>query len=127
MLGVKYQHGAKCDDINIVPESIDCSGLVKRCYRYVKLALPDGSQNQFNDTVSTDNPKMADLAFMAHDANINKIYHVGLVYDEKFIIEAREFDGRDWTGKVCLRERTAWEKYKNFAGYRCHKKLSNLK
>ena len=123
LIGVPYKLGGKWDDISKPPETLDCSGLVSGLYKLLKLSIPDGSQNQFNYTIATTTPKIGDICFMGRDKDITKIYHCGILFSEKDIIEAREFDGREWTGKVCLRQRNYWEEWKNFVGYRCHPKL----
>jgi len=115
--------GKLIKNYHVLPVSLDCSGLVEGVYRKVGLNMPDGTQNQFNITLSTDNPRPGDLCFFGHDKDITKIYHVGMVYSDSEVIEAREPDGREWTGKVTLRGRPIWEKWKNFCGYRVHPKL----
>lgn len=111
-------------DLNKPPESLDCSGLVEGVFRYAGLKMPHGSQQQFDFTVYADAPQPGDLAFFRKDKGKGRVYHVGIVFDEKFMIEARDKDSREWTGKVCLRERSAWENYANFAGYRRHPDLA---
>lgn len=110
-----------------LPKFLDCSGLTNGVYAFVGLKLPHGSQNQYNYTFLQDNPKPGDLVFFGHDANPTKIYHVGLVYNDEYVIEAREFDPNASfkTGAVILRPRMKWENYKNFCGYRSHPKLIN--
>ena len=124
-LDVQYELGSEWVDYSRTPEKLDCSELVEGCYNIAKLTMKDGSQNQYDFTVPIVNPKFGDLAFMGKDmGNSKKIYHVGIVFDDKYIIEARAFDGRPWTGKVCLREKVYWENWRNFAGYRSHPKLA---
>lgn len=123
LIDIPYKMGAEWTDFSKLPKELDCSELVEGVYRIMKLQIPDGSQNQFNFTIATETPKIGDLCFFGRDKDITKIYHVGILYSDKEIIEARDFDGRDWTGKVILRERKAWENWKNFCGYRSHPKL----
>lgn len=113
-------------DMSKLPPNLDCSGLTHGVYRKCGIKLPHGSLNQFNFTVAVNAPAVGDLAFFGKEGNINKVYHVGMVFDNDFIIEARDYDkGRDFkTGEVILRGRMFWERYKpNFLGYRSHPKL----
>ena len=125
LLGVKYYFGAEWSVLDLIPESLDCSEMVEGLYNLHKLKMPDGSQNQFDFTVPTPNPKIGDLAFFGRSAKPNQIYHVGMVFDPIYIIEARGFQPEaDFeTGKVILRPRLKWEAYGNFCGYRAHPKL----
>lgn len=122
----KWTGRGKWLDLTKLPASLDCSGLTTGVYQKNGLKLVNGAQFQFNETMAIpkENKKPGDLAFFGHDRDITKIYHVGMVYDDKFILEAREYDGRDWTGKVLLREIPYWENWKNFVGYRAHTKLA---
>lgn len=125
LLGIPYKFGAEWIDYSKPPAEIDCSELVEGVYRINGLKMPDGSQNQYNFTLATETPQMGDLGFFGRDGDINKVYHVGMVYDGDFFIEARGFDPKRnfETGKVILRHRAAWERFNNFLGYRSHSKL----
>lgn len=123
LIGIPYEFGAEWTDYLKPPATLDCSEMAEGIFHLVGLKLPDGSQNQYNFTIKAEKPEPGDLAFFGKGGDPGKIYHVGILYDEKNIIEARAFDGREWTGKVCLREKQNWENYKNFCGYRCHPKL----
>lgn len=124
-LGVKYKFGAEWTDLSKIPERIDCSEFVEGVFKKVGLKMPDGSQNQYNFTMLTENPKPGDLAFFGYDQNPTEIYHVGIVYDDKNIIEARAFDAKCAfkTGEVILRPIDKWRNYQNFCGFRSHPKL----
>lgn len=136
LLGITYRKAenevekslmiGKWMDLTELPVYLDCSGLTNGVCRKVGLPFPHGSQNQFNFTIATQFPKMGDFAFFGHDGDITKVYHVGMVYDDLFMIEARgkQEDSNFETGKVILRPKIRWEKYKpNFLGYRKHPKL----
>src|SRR3990167_8285932 len=124
LLGIKYEFGSEWTDYSVIPESIDCSELIEGIYKINKLDMPDESQNQYNFTVLTQSPFFGDLAFFGRSKDSAKVYHVGMVYDSDYIIEARAYDPSVSfpTGKVILRFRKAWENYKNFLGYRTHPK-----
>jgi len=109
-------------DLTKLPTSLDCSGLASGICHKGGLKFPEGSQNQLNFTIATTTPKPGDFAFFGKDKNINDVYHVGMVLDQVFMIEARAKDttASFETGKVILRPRVNWENWKNFLGYRCH-------
>jgi len=124
LLDIPYEFGALWKDVDKPPETLDCSEMVKGVYRHFLLKMPDGSQNQFDFTVSAATPQDADLAFFGREANPKMIYHVGLVYGDH-ILEARGYQPNSSfkTGRVILRPKTAWIHYKNFCGFRAHPKL----
>jgi cell wall-associated NlpC family hydrolase len=127
-LGVPYYLGAEWVDLTKIPDSLDCSELVENCYLISGLRMPDGSQSQFNFSIPipSDTIKRADLAFFGKGGDTSKVYHVGMVFDDKNIIEARGHqEGADFeTGKVILRPINKWINYKpNFLGFRRHVKL----
>lgn len=125
LLGIKYEFGAEWANYAELPETLDCSEMIEGIFKINKLDIPDGSQNQYNFTISTNAPIIGDLAFFGRGKDNSKVYHVGMVYDDKYIIEARAYqpEASFPTGKVILRDRSAWENYKNFLGYRTHPKL----
>ena len=134
-LGISYAEGktqadfdagvGQWRDLSKLPATLDCEGLVRGCYLKAGLKMPEGSQHQFDFTVATASPKIGDLAFFGHGKNILQIYHVGLVYDDSRIIEARflQPESNFETGKVILRPRGNWVMFANFCGYRSHPKL----
>jgi len=124
--GIKYEYGAEWTDYSKPPETLDCSEKIEGEFKIAGLFIPDGAQAQYNFTQPTETPQPGDLVFFGKSRDINQIYHVGLVFDEENISEARGFqpDSSFETGKVILRPRKAWEAYKNFVGYRTHPKLA---
>lgn len=125
LLGVKYGFGAEWTDLSKVPEELDCSELVEGVFSKAGVRIPDGSQAQFNFCKPVQIGRPGDLAFFGKSKDPMQVYHVGIVFDQDFMIEARAHEpGRDWTGKVTRRERKAWEGYKNFLGYRQHPDLA---
>src|SRR3990167_264763 len=126
LLGVKYEFGSEWSDITKLPEALDCSELTEGTYHQNGLKMPDGSQSQFLFTIPTGTPLPGDLGFFGRGGNPAQVYHVGMVFDEGNIIEARGYDPKASfeTGKVIFRPRQAWEKYCNFLGYRSHPKLA---
>lgn len=125
LIGIPYIFGAEWENFLIRPAALDCSELTEGTYNLNGLRLPDGSQNQFDYTMHTPNPKIGDLAFFGRGGKQNQIYHVGIISSELNIVEARGFDpaASFETGKVIFRARDKWENYKNFVGYRSHPKL----
>lgn len=126
LLGIPYDFGAEWTDYSKPPLALDCSEMVEGVFKIVGLRMDDGAQNQFKTTMAADKPLPGDLAFMGKGKDIGQIYHVGLVFDDTFIIEARGYQPESsfQTGLVILRPRGAWETYKNFVGYRTHPKLA---
>lgn len=126
LLGIPYEFGAEWNDLTKLPLTLDCSEMVENVYKINGLTMPDGSQNQFDFTLPAANPLPGDLVFFGRGGNVKQIYHVGLVFDGLNILEARGFQpGAGFeTGKVILRFRHLWERYKNFVGYRVHPKLA---
>ena len=124
-MGTLYVFGAKWLNAPEKPNALDCSGLSAGLYHANFLTLPEGSQNQYNFTKPVIEPKLGDLAFFGRERDPQKVYHVGVVYDAKNIIEARALDetAKFETGKVILRPREKWERYANFLGYRAHPQL----
>lgn len=120
LLGIPYVFGAKWTDLSKPPAALDCSGFVEGVYLKSGLHLPDGSQNQYDFTkpIAVQDAVPTDLAFFGRNKDPKQIYHVGMLFDKDNIIEARAFDGLDWTGKVTLRGKTFWENWENFLGYR---------
>lgn len=117
-VGKPYKFGIeiKMEDPN--PGLWDCSELIEWCYYQAGLSIPDGSANQFEFTIPTANPLPGDLFFGCNDDG--KIVHVGILYDEKIVIEAR---GDAKYMRVVERPRETWEKWKHFKGFRQHPKL----
>src|SRR3990167_389162 len=126
LIGVPYLFGAEWSDITKMPEALDCSELCEGVYHQNGLKMPDGSQNQFNFCVHSPNPLPGDLAFFGRGGKETEIYHVGMVYSESDVIEARGFQpGSSFeTGKVILRPISAWIAYKNFISFRSHPRLA---
>jgi len=125
LINIPYEYGAEWTNRAILPKSLDCSEMIEGIFSLANIPLPDGSQAQYNATQKQQSPRPGDLAFFGKEGNQDKIYHVGMVFDDFNILEARAFDPKSKfeTGKVILRVRTAWEGYKNFCGYRVHPKL----
>lgn len=126
LLGIAYEFGAEWTDYSKNPPALDCSEMIEGIFKIVGLGMPDGGQQQFNFTLSTENPLPGNLAFFGKGKDIGQIYHVGMVFDANFIIEARghQPESSFETGKVILRPLPAWIQYKNFCGFRSHPKLA---
>jgi cell wall-associated NlpC family hydrolase len=128
LLGIPYEYGAEWVDFSTLPLTVDCSEAIEGIYKSRGLRMPDGSQNQFNFTLSVpiERSQPGDLAFFGRGGNPANVYHVGMIYDSNSIIEARGFDpyAKFETGKTILRPISAWVAYKNFCGVRAHPKLA---
>lgn len=111
-LGKPYIFGieVKLDDPD--PKAFDCSEFVEWCYHGAGVKIPDGSKAQFEAMAPAEDPKPGDLGFFG-DAE-RGIYHVGILFDDTRVIEAR---GEPY-GKVIFRPVIAWREYKNFKGWR---------
>lgn len=126
LVGTPYRLGAEVKDGEWPPEALDCSELVELCFKRQGIKCPDGSWNQHADSVSVNDPRPGDLGFFCKKerqtgANPYGIYHVGIVFDDKMMVEARAKDRRGRYGKVILRPREKWEAFdgfKNAGGYR---------
>jgi len=128
LLNTPYEFGAEWTNYAVPPKSIDCSELVEGIYTIQKLKMPDGSQMQFDFTITTPSPLPGDLAFFGRGGRPGQIYHVGMVFNDSQIIEARAFDQTSITrgfetGKVILRSILAWTQYRNFVSFSRHPKL----
>lgn len=126
LLGVPYVYGAEWTDYSKPPVALDCSELTEGVFNINGLRLPDGSQNQYNYCVHSPSPTIGDLAFFGRGGKPDQIYHVGMVYSDTDIIEARGYQPESHfdTGKVILRPITAWIIYPNFIEFRSHPKIS---
>ena len=126
LIGIKYEFGSEWTNHLVVPKTLDCSEMIEGIFDIVNLKMPDGSQNQYNQTYPIEeNYQIGDLAFFGRGKDQYKIYHVGMVYFNSQIIEARAFDKTVSfkTGEVICRPLEAWKNYKNFCGFRSHPKL----
>jgi cell wall-associated NlpC family hydrolase len=125
LLGIKYEFGAEWTDFSKTPEALDCSELVEGVYHLNGLKMPDGSQSQYDFCIHSPSPRPGDLAFFGRGGNAGQIYHVGMVFDEHDILEARAFDptASFKTGCVILRDLAKWTGYKNFVEFKSHPKL----
>jgi len=125
LMGIPYLLGAEWTDWTQPPKNLDCSELVEVVFRKLGLKIPDGSQAQFNFCVPTEIHRPGDLAFAGKDRTPTAINHVGIVYDELQIIEARGFQaGASFkTGEVILRPIEKWLAWDKFVGFRTHPDL----
>lgn len=117
-LGKPYQFGYQIKDLdNPNPDMFDCSEFTRWCYHQAGSHLPDGSSVQYEYTQPTQAVQPGDLGFFG-DAE-RGIYHVGIVYSDTKVIEAR---GAPYN-KVIFRPFLAWTEWKNFKGWRTHPEL----
>lgn len=128
LLGVKYKFGAEWVDRTKLPDFIDCSEANEGVCVLSGLPMPDGGQNQFDYLLAGPElyvPQVGDFGFFAHDKNLGKVYHTGMIYDANNIIEARALDPKATfkTGEVILRPIPKWTGWKDFVGFRVHPML----
>lgn len=117
--GKPYQFGAKWSVINnpnpVGP--IDCSGFVRWAYSRIAIEIPDGSTAQHMNSTSESFALPGDLVFLHTPLGINDEHHVGMIYDQYLVIEARGIikDGVE-VGFVMLRPRAEWEARGDYVG-----------
>ena len=114
-IGKLYKFGSKwCLNETDPKGPVDCSGFSKWMLSQFGIDIPEGSDAQFAHCVLLNPQSQArtgDLAFFRMpDGDIT---HVGLVFDEKDMIEAR---GAPFNA-VILRPRAKWEAFSRFSGY----------
>ena len=125
-LNLPYKMGSKWMITNPDPTTpIDCSGFVRWVWGRMGVKIPDGSWNQMQATrvLKPGEPVLVgDVGFFQKDGSI---HHVGLVYDDGNMIEARGqmilSTGEDAGERVLLRPRAKWEAFDQFkaaGGYR---------
>lgn len=119
-LGKPYVFGVE-DDGNANPAAFDCSELVQWLYEEIGVTVPDGSQNQFDASDPTDDPKLGDVGFFRKPGE--PTHHVGIIYDDVNVIEARGIEpSLEAQGlkddAVILRPRAKWEAFSEFTGWR---------
>ncbi len=116
-LGRPYKMGGKLHLGDPEPDKkmpVDCSGLTRWAYSTEGIYIPEGSGNQYVHSYPAD----AIIGALGFFKNKEKVYHVGIMIDEKQVIEARAQEtGKDY-GKVILRPRRNWEAYPFFSGWR---------
>ena len=113
MLGRPYLLGAKwkLDEPNPTGP-IDCSGFVRWALSRGGIVIPDGSYDEILAChKDVGEPLPGDLGFFKSKEGV--IDHVGLVYDDYIVIEAR---GEPYN-EVIIRPKRKWEAYELFAGW----------
>jgi cell wall-associated NlpC family hydrolase len=122
----EYLFGAKWPLNNMNPQgAIDCSGFTRWCYWRGGYTIPEGSQEQFDETIPIEHPLSGDLGFFAHvgedgKPDLKKIHHVG-IFNSSDVIEAR---GEPYN-QVILRPSAKWEAWKEFTGWRRFREVEN--
>jgi cell wall-associated NlpC family hydrolase len=113
-LGKPYVFGTevRMDDTN--PLKFDCSELVEWSFRQIGIKVPDGSYNQFEQSVPIlTRVQFGDLVFLKRP-NGGSVYHVGIVFNAISVFEAR---GNPYN-KVMMMPIKDWVAHPNFAGAR---------
>ena len=83
------------------------------------IPCPDGSWNQHAETQFAHVPRPGDLGFWeditkARLGNPRGTYHVGIIFDDNVLVEARARDDKGRYGKVIYRPRRKWEAWEPF-------------
>ncbi len=114
MLGRPYLLGAKWKLNDPSPTGpIDCSGFVRWVFSRGGITIPDGSYNEILSCHKEIGfPQPADLGFFS-SATTGVVDHVGMVYDDYLVIEAR---GAPYN-EVIVRPIKRWESYEHFKGW----------
>jgi hypothetical protein len=113
-----YKFGSKWSASDLDPKGpVDCSGFVKWVYSQIKIDLPDGSTNQHLQATESTFVLPGDLVFLHTQLGINDEHHVGMIYDQYLVIEARGVikDGQE-IGTVCLHTLKEWKERPDFVG-----------
>ena len=113
MLGKPYLLGAKWKLNDPNPTGpVDCSGFVRWVLSRGGINIPDGSYAQILAChKELFEPSAGDLGFFKNAKGL--IDHVGMVYDDYLVIEAR---GEPYN-EVIVRPKKNWEAYELFAGW----------
>lgn len=119
LLGIEYVWGAKPLIENWPPTKTDCSGLTKILNARRGIKCPHGSRYQHRVSLTVIDPRPGDLGFFARKEKITSdnpfgIYHVGMLFPDGKVIEARAMDRRGRYGNVIYRPRINWERYGPF-------------
>lgn len=123
-LGSPYKLGAKWKLVDANPDGpIDCSGFVRWCYAQGGLLLPEGSTDQYahSSMIPLSEAQPTDIGFFRDPADNSVMHHVGMLFDDTKVIEARgkliDFTGKDVGEQVIFRPRAKWEAWKDFTGW----------
>lgn len=117
--GSNYLFGAKWPLNNPEPDGpVDCSGFTRWVYAQIGIDISEGSTAQHANSTQEQFVLPGDLVFLHTPLGINDEHHVGMVYDQYFIIESRGIikNGQE-IGYVMLRSRKEWEARPDFVGY----------
>ena len=119
-LGIDYVFGQKAADLGMEPakiKGIDCSGYVRYLYHKAGLVIPDGSGEQYINTLPVDVPAVGDVVFKSINGHID---HIGGIFEaENGLILVSEASGS--LGHVVIRDLWSFKTFpKNvdFAGVR---------
>jgi len=116
-VGKPYIFGVETNLKDPNPKAFDCSELVEWLYAQVGVVVPDGSMNQYNQSVPVTDPRLGDVGFFKKPNS--PTHHVGVLWNDKWVLEAR---GEPFN-KVFLREKARWDAWKEFTGWRRFKIL----
>jgi len=133
LIGTKYRYGAETSLAEWPPVDIDCSELVELVNARRGIPCPDGAHNQWLESYCVDAPRPGDLGFWQDRKKARPgrhgIYHVGIIFSDTMMIEARAKDKKGRFGEVIYRSRYRWENWEPFqraGGFRRLKVLSRV-
>ena len=119
LIGIPYRLGAEARSDEWPPKALDCSECIELIFSRQGIPCPDGSWNQHKESTSLKSERPGDIGFFAKPSkmrpgNPKGIYHVGIIFDEKLVVEARAKDKKGRFGRVIYRPRKNWEAYGPF-------------
>lgn len=120
-LNKPYQFGYKPENSDPNPKAFDCSGLVRWVWAQAGVAVPDGSQQQFDASFPVEKPQIGDVGFFRLPGA--PTHHVGLFWTDGKVLEARGFEPileaqGIKSNCVLLRPQSKWEAFSEFTGWR---------
>jgi len=113
-LGKPYKFGVEVKLTEANPLEFDCSELIEWSYAQIGIKVPDGSYNQYEQSVPVNGVvQFGDLAFFKKPDG-GPVYHVGMIFNCMSFIEARG----NPSNKVKLTPLSEWINHPNFTGLR---------
>lgn len=86
-IGKPYIFGYEVDLNDPNPKAFDCSELIEWFFHQLGFAVPDGTWQQYRDSVAVDSPMDFDVNFLLKNGKTP--FHVVIKLDENMIVQAR--------------------------------------